>query len=136
MAVTSFHPLRVHVFDEGLARFSTEPYQNAGGATLKNLFMHLTNYSINKHSAHFVANQDASSDDHGNKWSLSALRRCLARNGVDVEQLFRRIDALIVRTLISVEPSVTAACRRYMPHKVPPSQQGGAEPCILFAEAL
>ena len=29
-----------------------------GGAFLKNLFMHLTNYSINKHSAHFVNNAD------------------------------------------------------------------------------
>ena len=56
----------------------------ANGANFKNLFMHLTNYSINKHSAHFVNNTDASTDDHGNKWSLSALRRCLKRNGVDV----------------------------------------------------
>ena len=113
VAVTSFHPLRIHCYDEGLVRFSTEPYQNGGGAALKNLFMHLTNYSINKHSAHFVPNHDAANDDHGNKWSLSALRRCLARNGVDVDALFKRIDALVVRTLISVEPSVTAACRRY-----------------------
>ena len=79
--------------------------------------MHLTNYSINKHSNHFVHNNDASADDHGNKWSLSALRRCLARNGVDVDALFARIDSLIVRTLIAVEPSVTQACRRYCAHK-------------------
>ena len=39
--------------------------------------------------------------------------RCLARNGVDVDALFRRIESLVVRTLISVEPSVTGACRRY-----------------------
>ena len=117
VAVTSFHPLRMYVYDEGLARFSTEPYQNAGGAALKNLFMHLTNYSINKHSQHFVPNNDADADDHGNKWSLSALRRCLARNGIDVDTLFKRIDALVVRTLISVEPAVTAACRRYMTHR-------------------
>jgi tubulin polyglutamylase TTLL5 len=117
VAVTSFDPLRCYVFEEGLARFSTEPYQNVGGAALKNLFMHLTNYSINKHSSHFVHNCDATADDHGNKWSLAALRRCLARNGVDVEQVFARIDALVVRTLIAVEPSVTAACRRYCPHR-------------------
>jgi hypothetical protein len=117
VAVTSFDPLRCYVFEEGLARFSTEPYQANGGAGLKNLFMHLTNYSINKHSAHFVPNSDANADDHGNKWSLSALKRCLARNGVDVEALWSRIDALVVRTLISVEPSVTAACRRYCSHR-------------------
>ena len=118
VAVTSFEPLRCYMFEEGLARFSTERYQvNPGGAALKNLFMHLTNYSINKHSAHFVNNTDASTDDHGNKWSLSALRRCLSRNGVNVDSLFQRIDSLIVRTLIGVEPSVTAACRRYCTHR-------------------
>jgi len=117
VAVTSFYPLRCYVYEDGLARFSTERYQNSGSGGYKNVFMHLTNYSINKHSAHFVENTDASSDDHGNKWSLSALKRCLARNGVDVPALFARIDALIVRTLIAVEPSVVSACRRYCGHK-------------------
>jgi hypothetical protein len=51
---------------------------------MSNAFIHLTNYSINKKSLAFVQNNDAAADDHGNKWSLSALKRCLARNGVDV----------------------------------------------------
>ena len=81
--------------EEGLARFSTEPYQNAGGAHMKNLFMHLTNYSINKHSSKFVQNSDATADDTGSKWSLSALRRHLTRCGVDVPRLNALIDELM-----------------------------------------
>ena len=67
-------------------RFSTEKYawSEKGAASLHNQYMHLTNYSINKHSAKFVQNHDASEDDTGSKWSLSALRRHLARCGVDV----------------------------------------------------
>lgn len=85
VAITSFEPLRAYVFDEGLARFSTERYQPPDSAySMSNQFIHLTNYSINKTSLSFVQNQDASADDHGNKWSLSALKRCLTRNGVDV----------------------------------------------------
>ena len=73
-------------------------------------YMHLTNYSINKHSSRFVPNSDANADDHGNKWSLSALRRCLARGGIDVASLFARIDALVLKTLIAVElPVVSVA---------------------------
>lgn len=55
VAVTSFDPLRVYLFEHGLVRFSTSKY------TLKNLtsrFAHLTNYSINKKSAKFVEHVD------------------------------------------------------------------------------
>ena len=100
-------------------RFSTEKYawSEKGAASLHNQYMHLTNYSINKHSAKFVQNHDASEDDTGSKWSLSALRRHLVRCGVDVGRLFGLVDEMVVKTLVSVEPSVTAACRRYCVHR-------------------
>ena len=41
-------PLRVFVFKEGLARFATETYIGPQKNNLDNLFMHLTNYAINK----------------------------------------------------------------------------------------
>ena len=119
VAVTSFYPLRVYVFEEGLVRFSTEKYawSEQGAASLHNQYMHLTNYSINKHSSKFVQNNDATADDTGSKWSLSALRRHLTRCGVDVPRLNALIDELIVKTLVAVEPGVTASCRRYCAHR-------------------
>jgi tubulin polyglutamylase TTLL5 len=50
--VTSFDPLRIYVYKEGLARFATEEYVQKGAKG--NMFVHLTNYSINKRSEHFV----------------------------------------------------------------------------------
>mmetsp|Transcript_28921 Transcript_28921/g.43667 ORF Transcript_28921/g.43667 Transcript_28921/m.43667 type:complete len:139 (-) Transcript_28921:952-1368(-) len=47
VAVTSFHPLRAYIYNEGLARFATEDYSN-DPKILKNKFVHLTNFSINK----------------------------------------------------------------------------------------
>ena len=88
-----------------------------GAASLHNQYMHLTNYSINKHSSKFVQNHDASADDTGSKWSLSALRRHLTRCGVNVTRLNSLIDELIVKTLVAVEPGVTASCRRYCAHR-------------------
>lgn len=45
VAVTSINPLRIYVYEEGLARFASEKYDTKD---LKNIFSHLTNYSINK----------------------------------------------------------------------------------------
>ena len=49
-------PLRVFMFKEGLARFATETYTGPAKANLDNLYMHLTNYAINKNAANFVKN--------------------------------------------------------------------------------
>jgi tubulin polyglutamylase TTLL6/13 len=47
-------PLRVFVYQEGLARFATEEYVGPQKGNLENLFMHLTNYAIQKKSDAFV----------------------------------------------------------------------------------
>lgn len=47
-------PLRIFVYQEGLARFATEEYVGPQKGNLENLFMHLTNYAIQKKSDAFV----------------------------------------------------------------------------------
>lgn len=60
VVVTSFHPLRVYMYQEGLARFATEEYSNDPNV-LRNKFVHLTNFSINKKNQKFVKNEGKSS---------------------------------------------------------------------------
>lgn len=55
--VTSFDPLKVYLFREGLVRFATEKYSN-NMASLKKRFIHLTNYSVNKKAEGYVKNAD------------------------------------------------------------------------------
>jgi len=52
--VTGVKPLRCFIYKEGLARFATEAYQSPMGNNLNNLFMHLTNYAINKDAEGFI----------------------------------------------------------------------------------
>ena len=109
VAVTSFFPLRVWIFQEGLARFATEQYRDDG---YKNPFIHLTNYSINKKSQKFeMLNQDLKDDElheaTGSKWTLTAFRRFLRENGVDDVLLWKKIEACVARSLISVESGMT-----------------------------
>jgi tubulin polyglutamylase TTLL5 len=52
VVVTSFEPLRVYIYKEGLARFASEQYTNK--VNKDNKYVHLTNYSINKKNDNFV----------------------------------------------------------------------------------
>ena len=63
-------PLRVFMFKEGLARFATDNYIAPGKENLDNMFMHLTNYAINKNSDAFV---EGNFERDGHKRSLSMI---------------------------------------------------------------
>jgi len=52
VCITSYEPLRIYIYKEGLARFASEKYSLKDAKT--NLFNHLTNYSINKKNSNFV----------------------------------------------------------------------------------
>ena len=52
VVVTSFNPLRIYTYREGLARFASEEYTTKGSK--HNKYQHLTNYSINKRNTKFV----------------------------------------------------------------------------------
>jgi tubulin polyglutamylase TTLL4 len=56
--VTSYDPLKVYLFKEGLTRFATEKY-STNLTSLKKRFVHLTNYSVNKRNIEgYVKNND------------------------------------------------------------------------------
>jgi hypothetical protein len=99
--VTSYEPLRVYVFKEGLARFASESY--SAKLNKNNKFMHLTNYSINKKNSNFVQNQDKEQDDVGFKWSLSAFCNHLEQVGIDMDLLWSRTYDVILKTLACSE---------------------------------
>lgn len=82
-------PLRIFVFKEGLARFATESYVGPQKHNLDNLYMHLTNYAINKGSNNFVKNNDVD-DDGGSKRTLTTVLDYMEEN----EPNFSREDML------------------------------------------
>ncbi|XP_063692445.1 uncharacterized protein LOC134824471 [Bolinopsis microptera] len=114
--VTSFDPLRIYIFNEGLARFSTVRYDGSP-LNLNNMFMHLTNYSVNKKNAGYVKCSDPDIEDYGNKWSMSALLRYLKSEGYDTATMMMRVEDLIIKTLLSAEVPIANACRMFLPHR-------------------
>ena len=70
----SVDPLRVYLFKEGLARFSTEPYKLPTKKNMSNMFMHLTNYSINcRNKGKFVFNKGLDDTDIGHKRTFTSI---------------------------------------------------------------
>ncbi|KAG8140106.1 hypothetical protein E2320_002856 [Naja naja] len=97
--VTSCDPLRVFVYEEGLARFATSMYSDPSQSNLDNVCMHLTNYSINKHSANFIRDEDS-----GSKRKLSTFNKYMEQNGYDTGQIWKDIEDVVIKTLISAHP--------------------------------
>ncbi|XP_039392654.1 tubulin polyglutamylase TTLL5 isoform X3 [Mauremys reevesii] len=114
--VTSYDPLVVYLYEEGLARFATVRYDQ-GTKNIKNQFMHLTNYSVNKKSGDYVSCDDPEVEDYGNKWSMSAMLRYLKQEGRDTTTLMANVEDLIIKTIISAELAIATACKTFLPHR-------------------
>ena len=122
--VTCVDPLCVYVYEEGIARFATTRYQKPTAANLASKTMHLTNYSLNKHSADFVHTE---TDDEGTKRALTALWKDLRAKGHDVDALWREIRELVVKTVAPIQPLLAHAYRAATRSREGASRDGGAE---------
>ena len=112
--VTCFDPLRIYIYDEGLARFACETYNLNNKA---NRFSHLTNYSVNKKNDKFIQNQDWKQDNIGHKWSLAALNKTLEGMSIDTTLLWTKIYDIIIKSIISIEPIVLESIRNFSVHR-------------------
>lgn len=65
-----------YLADEGLARFCTQPYKKPTRDNFKNVFMHLTNYAVNKSADGFIDEaqvKDILAPNNCSKRTLTAL---------------------------------------------------------------
>ena len=109
VVVTSFMPLRAYIFYEGLVRFASVEYSNDS----RSKYIHLTNFTINKHHDAFQQSDDPQNDDVGSKWTIAALNSHLESNGHDTGKLWRSIDHLVTKTLITGESEITPKVLRH-----------------------
>ncbi|KAM6131250.1 tubulin polyglutamylase TTLL5 [Pterocles gutturalis] len=114
--VTSYDPLVIYLYEEGLARFATVRYDQTS-KNIKNQFMHLTNYSVNKKSGDYVSCDDPEVEDYGNKWSMSAMLRYLKQEGRDTAALMANVEDLIIKTVVSAELAIATACKTFLSHR-------------------
>lgn len=109
--VTSTCPLRVFLFREGLARFAVDTYVVPTRENMRNVHMHLTNYSLNKKCENFKHSDAADGGDDGSKRTASSVFAALKAAGqvADVEALWEKIGALVRRSLTVLQPVFTTS---------------------------
>ena len=108
------NPLRIYIYDEGLARFCTEKF-SLRTEEIKDKYIHLTNFSINKNSDKFFI--DSENECMGNKWSLSALRKKLTDLGIDTSIVWMNIEDILVKTILSIEDKLFKASENNVPYR-------------------
>lgn len=96
-------PVEAYLCDEGLARFATHNYKKPDHHNIKDMYMHLTNFSLNKNSQRFKV-PDQVSDDHSSKQLYSTVIKTLIKAGKDVKNMQKQIKEVAQKTVIALEP--------------------------------
>jgi tubulin polyglutamylase TTLL6/13 len=111
--VTSCDPLRVYLYQEGIARFCTKPYCEPNEENSKEISMHLTNFAINKKSDNFTCSSDGTS---GFKRTLTSVWQWLDDHGHSSKDVINSIARLSVATLLSAQPTLVNTARSTSQH--------------------
>ena len=119
--VTSFDPLLIYLFHDGLVRFSTAQYSCSPKA-LRNKQIHLTNYSIQKKYRDYKKSADGAEKRKKkgrhpllseSKWSVQQLWRYLSeQKGVDTDAVMERIHAVLIKTVMGAAGSTLPKLQR------------------------
>ena len=111
--ITSYTPLKIYIYNNGLVRFATENYEKGN---YNNIFIHLTNYSINKKNSKYKSNDNDNENDDENepddscdKWSLYEYRNYFIKNNQNqiFNQIWIQVKDIIIKTIMSIANDAT-----------------------------
>jgi len=104
--VSNVKPVIAFLNEEGLARFCTESYQPPTQENLKNAYMHLTNYSLNKLSPHYKYTEECIEINDGSKRTLTSLWKSLEKAGYSKEEVLTNITSVVQKLVFALEPVI------------------------------
>ncbi|KAL3310185.1 Tubulin polyglutamylase ttll4 [Cichlidogyrus casuarinus] len=103
--VASYYPLRVYVHEKLLVRFATEKY-SVSNNSLEKKFVHLTSPYINEKNKKYRTKgrtESRSIPDYSvHKWPAKALWSVLLAKELNVDEIWKSICAVCVKTIASV----------------------------------
>ena len=97
--ITSYDPLMIYLYDDGVVRFATENYSE-DIKSLNNKYIHLTNVSINEKSPKYIRNTDFDNLKESSS-SLSSLKKYCEENKIDYELIIKRIKDYVIKSILT-----------------------------------
>jgi len=95
--VTSIDPLVIYVYQDGLARFASEPY-NTNSLEIRNNCIHLTNSKINKENTESYGSKE---DLHnGFLWTLTMLKNLFEKEGLHWASIWANVEDVVLKTIL------------------------------------
>ena len=116
--INGISPLRMYLYKDGLARFATCKYKKPHDRNLDNLFMHLTNYAINKDAENYVEAAGPSSEAIASKRSYQyILNEIEKKHGREKRlELEAGIADVLIKSVCMVQPHVHHLVRTSQPN--------------------
>ena len=115
--VLSCEPLKLYMFKGGMARFCTVKWDIKTATNYENIFMHLTNYSLNKDNENYIEGSDENGTG-GTKRSMQSIFNQMAAEGVDVSKLQSDIEEVLVKTIIANQQELSHSYRTCQPSDI------------------
>ena len=109
--ITSVDPLWAYIYKEGMARFAAEKYKVPKSNNLENLYMHLTNYAINKDHEDY---EEGDIENKGSKKFLTYILKHIKENDND-STMWNKIKDIIMKSLIAVQPNLAHSYKSSRP---------------------
>lgn len=82
------------------------------------MYVHLTNYAINKDNPNFVFNESEQDLNHGHKRSLAEFFQTLKKRGFNSARIWASVKDIICKTMISGQPFLSHEYRMCQPHNL------------------
>ena len=97
--VTSYDPLMIYLYDNGVVRFATENYSEDKNK-LSNNYIHLTNVSINEKNKNYIRNSDFDNLKESSS-SLSSFKKHCEENNINYELIMSKIKDYVIKAILS-----------------------------------
>jgi len=107
--IKNLDPLEAYFCNEGLVRFCTEDYNEPTDENIDKLFMHLTNFTLNKENENYVNPLEYGEENKGTKRLLSQFFEQLGNEeNINTDYVKEQMVSTIRKTVVSLVPYLKA----------------------------